>query len=351
MAKYTASVVGAGMGGRLSLNALAASPRFELQAACDLKPEVCAQLQRDFPAIRTYTSHTRMFAECPTEVVCVSTFAPSHLPVTLDALELPLKGILVEKPLGDLWQSGSQLLGAVRAAGIPMAVPHNLLASNHSLQIIELVRHGAIGDLELVHVECAQWDLINAGIHWINFFVNLTGLEAVDSVLCQCDDSTRTWRDGLQVETLAVTSVQTRTGVRMMMTTGDSVPNTDGGDIVWHVYGSAGAIKFWGWKPEYEIRNAENPAGRLVQVEPTAPTGHQRHLEGMADQIEGAPLDYSVAESSLMALEICEAAYASNRHGCQVTMPLADFAFPTPNDWDPGKPYSGTGGGRDGRNL
>lgn len=52
-----------------------------------------------------------------------------------------------------------------------------------------------------------------------------------------------------------------------------------------------------------------------------------------------------------MALELCEAAYLSGQHGCLVTLPLAAFAPPAPVDWAPGQPYSGQGGGRDGRQL
>ena len=68
---YTASVVGAGTGGRLSLNALAASERYKLVAACDMRAEVCRVIEEMYPGIRTFTSHKEMLAECPTEVVCV----------------------------------------------------------------------------------------------------------------------------------------------------------------------------------------------------------------------------------------------------------------------------------------
>ena len=351
MSTFTASVVGAGAGGGLSLAALQASGRFDLKAACDLKPEVCETLRETYPGVKTYTSHREMFDDCPTDVVCVSTYATSHLSITLDALALPLKGILVEKPLGDTWDVGNEVLEAVRSKGIPMAVPHGLLALDHSLQIIDLVKSGAIGNLQFVNVECAKWDIINAGIHWFNFFVHLTEFEAIESVLCQCDTSTRTYRDGMQVETVAATSVQTTSGIRMLLTTGDDVKNLDGDSIVWHIYGNRGMIKFWAFRPEYEIFNAEYPSGKRNGVTARSVSGHQRHLENMADQVEAGNPDYSIAESSLMALEICEAAYVSNRNQCLVTFPLSGFSPPRVSAWDPGAAYGGTGGGRDGRKL
>jgi hypothetical protein len=52
-----------------------------------------------------------------------------------------------------------------------------------------------------------------------------------------------------------------------------------------------------------------------------------------------------------MALEIVEGAYLSSRHRCKVSFPLDNYAPPDETDWAPGIPYSGSGGGRDGRKL
>jgi GFO/IDH/MocA oxidoreductase family protein len=95
----SASVIGGGVGGRLSLNALRSSPQFSLVAAADLKSEIRNALERDFPGLKTFASHEQMLSRYPTDVVCVSTYAPSHEPVVRDVLRLAsLRGILVEKP-------------------------------------------------------------------------------------------------------------------------------------------------------------------------------------------------------------------------------------------------------------
>ena len=79
---------------------------------------------------------------------------------------------------------------------------------------------------------------------------------------------------------------------------------------------------------------------------------HQRHLENLAAQIDRAQPDYTIAEGSLAALELCEAAYVSIRNGSvPVPLPLDDFTPPPAVDWQPGLPYSGQGGGRNGRRL
>jgi hypothetical protein len=51
--------------------------------------------------------------------------------------------------------------------------------------------------------------------------------------------------------------------------------------------------------------------------------------------------DYSLPASSLKALEICEAAYVSAKHGVEVRFPLDEFVLPQRSDWQPGTAYFG----------
>ncbi len=334
------------------MQALARSKRFRLVGAADLRQDVRASLQQDFPDLRTFTDHRAMFDQCPTDVVCVSTYPPSHEEVTLDALTLPLKGILVEKPLGHTAASGQRILDAIKSKRLPMAVPHGLLARQTSVEIVRRVHDGEIGQLKLVEIECTGWDIINAGIHWLDFFVTLTRNEPLAAVLALCDASTRTYRDGMQVETVAVTYGQTKSGVRVVMHTGDAIDVSAPGKMtLFRLIGTRGQIEFWGWENGYTILNEQHPGGSTIVPDEFPVSGHQRHLEHLADMIQHETADYSIPEGSLLALEMCEGAYISSRYRCQVTFPLAQFTPPPLPDWDPGVPYAGVGGGRNGREL
>ncbi len=349
---YSASVVGAGSGGTLSIDALIASDRYELIAVADIDDAARDVVRQKYPEVQLFVSHEEMFQQCPTDVVCVSVWPPGHLPVTLYALNLPLTGILVEKPLADTAADGRTILEAVKQKRIPMVVPHGLLVADHSTKVLELVRGGAIGDLVLVEIQCSGWDIINAGIHWLDFFVTLTGLEPVEWVMAACDCATRTYRDGMQVETMAVTYAQTASGVRVVMNTGDFVQTSEPDvQTLFRLVGRKGTLDFYGWAPRYRLCNAEYPDGRVFEVTLGPRSNHQRHLESLANQMDAGTTDYSVAEGSLMALEMCEAAYLSCRYGGLVKLPLVDYEAPQPVDWAPGLPYSGQGGGRDGRKL
>ncbi|MEM7532293.1 MAG: Gfo/Idh/MocA family oxidoreductase [Chloroflexota bacterium] len=355
--RYTASVIGGGAGGTLSMTALHESDRFELVAMADLNPDVCERTRERFPNIQTFTSHEALFAAMPTDVVCVSTFPPSHEEVTMAALELPLKGILVEKPLGHTAASGRRILSAIQERGLPLAVPHGLLVSPTPREVIARVQRGNIGELKLVEIQNTHWDIINAGIHWLNFFVRLTNNEPMEHVMAICEASTRTYRDGMQVETTAVTYAQTESGIRVVMNTGDDVQiNQAGKHTLFRIVGTLGLIEFWGWENEYRIVNAQFPSGKTIVPADVSTSRHQRHLERMADMMDGVRdgemgVEYSIPESSLLALEICEGAYISSRYRCKVTFPVDQFEPPAEPSWNPGTPYSGSGGGRDGRKL
>ncbi|MDR1281586.1 MAG: hypothetical protein LBK99_12280, partial [Opitutaceae bacterium] len=220
------------------------------------------------------------------------------------------------------------------------------------LEIITRVRRGDIGALKLVEIQCRGWDIINAGIHWLHFFINLTMLEPIESVLAAIDCTTRTYRDGMQVETIAVTTAQTASGIRVVMHTGDDVRiNETNHDNLFRIAGTRGVIEFYGWEPGYKITSSSHASGVMVTPGELPVSGHRLHLENLAAQMDSGTADNTIADSSLMALELCEAAYASGAHGCRINLPLENFQPPAHTDWKPGQPYSGTGGGRDGRKL
>jgi predicted dehydrogenase len=173
MKTLTASVVGCGKGGQLSLQALAESEFYEPIAAADLRSEISDELQRKFPGLRIFADFREMFATCPTDLVCVSTYPPTHEEIAVEALKLPLEAILVEKPIADTVASGRRILDLVKQRRIPLAIPHGLMVKRCPLEIIERRRNGEIGELKLIEIQSPQFDIISAGIHWFQFSIKL----------------------------------------------------------------------------------------------------------------------------------------------------------------------------------
>jgi hypothetical protein len=121
--------------------------------------------------------------------------------------------------------------------------------------------------------------------------------------------------------------------------------------MLFRLVGTRGVIEFWAWESAYKLTNPVYPEGQLFTVERYAESAHQRHLDALAAQMDAGTRDYAIAQSSLVALELCEGAYLSSAYRCKVTLPLAGFVPPAPVAWSPGQPYGGQGGGRDGRKL
>jgi predicted dehydrogenase len=351
--RLTATVIGAGAGGTLSIDALIASDRYDLVGVADMSEASRVRVsERTGGAVPTFASYQEMFREVPSDVVCVSTYAPSHLEMTKAAVALPgLRGMLVEKPLGETADAGAEIIQLLKSHDLPLVVPHGLMAQSAALEIIARVRGGDIGSLRVVEMECTGWDIINAGIHWLQFFGALVEPSPIELVLAAADRSTRTYRDGMQVETEAITMARTTNGVRVLLNTGDHVPVwRDDTPCLMRIVGDRGYIEFGAFEPRY-LLVADGHDRELVEVEPFAVSGHQRHLEFLADQVATASRDYLIPETSLQALQIVEAAYESIRVGGSVTFPLGATQPERDVHWDPGQPYSGTGGGRNGREL
>jgi predicted dehydrogenase len=346
----TAAVVGAGTGGMLSARALMASDRYDLVAIVDISPEALERASHDVCSVKTFRGHREMLEEVHPDVVCISTFPTSHAAVMRDALAANVKGALLEKPITARWSEASELIRDVKYAQCPIVVPHGLFVSGASSTLLRRILAGEIGEVELIEIECSGWDILSAGVHWISFALAALGGEGIRQVLTACDAGTQTFRDGIQVETEAVTLAEAERGARIVMQTGDNVRLSRGGkQVVLRIYGSEGSAEFWGFEDQYMIR----PRGEVtvsISRERDQVSVHQAYLESLAEMIKNGASDYEVPELSLRALEVCEAAYVSNRHRCVVQLPLSDFKPPAEVTWDPGAAYAGNGG-RNGRSL
>ena len=353
MEPLSALVVGAGSGGTGSIRALAASPRYVLSGVADIAPAARQRVAAAHRDVALFADHREALQTLQPDVVCVSTWPPSHVGVALDASAAGSpRGLLLEKPIADTWRDGRRLVDELRRRELPCVVPHGLVVSSQGRAAIDQVRAGAIGAPRLVWIECRGWDILNAGIHWLHFALQVLPGPFVE-VQCACDRSTRTYRDGMQVETVAALVATAADGARVALHTGDEVSlSAPAAGALIRIVGSEGLLELPGWEPRYRIVSAGH-AG-VVQFE-AGPPPHAVYLDRLADQIAAGAPQWEQVERSLAALELCDAAYTSAREqravnlrgGNRLRAPGPGAA--APGDWDPGRPYAGTGGGRDGR--
>ena len=87
-------------------------------------------------------------------------FAPLHEPVARSMLSRGIEGLLLEKPIACDADTASALLDDVKTLGIPMVVPHGMLALPAPNEIERRVRSGDIGEVIAVDVQNSV-DLLN----------------------------------------------------------------------------------------------------------------------------------------------------------------------------------------------
>ena len=148
MKKVRVAVVGMGIGRPNGL-ALAANPRAEVVALCDLVEERMTDFAALLPQpeeIRLYTDFNELCRSREIDAVFVGTPNQLHVPMALKAVAHD-KHVLVTKPLADSVEAAERLVEAAEAAGV---VNMMSLATRFSAEVQymgTLARRGTFGDL------------------------------------------------------------------------------------------------------------------------------------------------------------------------------------------------------------
>lgn len=311
----TASVIGCGHGGGLSLDALSNSNQYKLLSAADPSAGARDSVAERFPNIRLFADCREMMSESPTDIVCVATPAPSHAAITRAVLEHDLRGLLLEKPLASDVATAEVLLQEIKDAGYPLVVPHGMLLLPAMQEVKARLLDGDIGEVIAVEIQNAV-DLLNAGIHWLAYLIDVFDGDNPQTVSAKFDVGGRVVNDGVQVESRGTTRIELRSGLRIDLHSGkkteptsEVLPNEEQRGALFQVTGSKGVVEFSAWAGSYWIQ-AGTSAGELIRRPlPSDTSYHQLFLEQLALNIAVGEADYSSAELSLAALRLIESAY------------------------------------------
>lgn len=316
----TGSVIGCGHGGGLSLEGLRNCRDYELLAAADPSAEARRAVANRFTGIRLFADFREMLAECPTNVVCVATPAPGHAPIGRALLEHGVRGLLLEKPLACDVATAEALLDAIRDAQCPTVVPHGMLVLPAAQEIKARIRSGDIGKISSVTVQNSV-DLLNAGIHWLVYLIDLFGTDSPSKLSAEFDNTNRVINDGVQVESLGKTHIVLESGIHIDLLSGektepksDVLPREEQRGALFHVAGSTGFIEFSAWAGSYWIQVNQNDGELIKRPLPAGLTYHELFLQQLAQNIANGTPDYRSADFSLAALRLIESAYQQHEN-------------------------------------
>ncbi|MDJ0751514.1 MAG: Gfo/Idh/MocA family oxidoreductase [Woeseiaceae bacterium] len=311
----TASVIGCGRGGGLSLGALSNSSEYELLAAADPSADAREHIESQFPGVRLFSDYRDMLTECHTDVVCLATPAPSHASIAQAVLSLNVAGMLLEKPLACQASTAEQLLKAVRCAECPVVVPHGMLILPAAQDVQTRIRRGDIGQILSVKVQNSV-DMLNGGIHWLAYLLDVFDDDCPLTVHSEFDVSGREVSDGVQVESHGMTRVEFQSGMSIELESGVRVqpettvlPPEERQGALFRLSGSAGVIELSAWAGSYWIQVGESDGELVWNPLSAGMSYHQLFLEQLARDIAAGRPDYRSAELSLAALRLIETAY------------------------------------------
>jgi predicted dehydrogenase len=147
-----AGLVGCGRVSGDHCRGLRAAAGVELVALADVHEESLNAVGEAFGVERRYRDYREMLARERLDLLTVSTQAPQHAPITIDAVEAGVRGVIVEKPIAMTLAEADAMVAACDRAGARLAVNHQTRMVPQTFAAEELLRQGAIGDFRVARM-------------------------------------------------------------------------------------------------------------------------------------------------------------------------------------------------------
>jgi len=146
--KVSVAVVGVGYWGKnlvRNFHALGA-----LAALCDAREAIEGSCRREYPDVRFYREFSAVLSETSITAVALATPAVTHFEMAKAALEAG-KDVFVEKPLAIDVKQGKALVDLAAEKGRILMVGHILRYHPAILKLQELIREGALGQINYLY--------------------------------------------------------------------------------------------------------------------------------------------------------------------------------------------------------
>ena len=143
------AVVGAGYWGPNLVRNAMATPQLSLQWLCDLDEARAQSVVGRYSTVRTTTSFDSVLDDPDVQAVAIATPASSHFELVRAALEAG-KHVLVEKPLTPSLDEARKLVDLAERQNLVLMLDHTYCYTPAVRHIRELVRSGALGELQFV---------------------------------------------------------------------------------------------------------------------------------------------------------------------------------------------------------
>jgi predicted dehydrogenase len=300
-----------------------ASPDAAIVALADLSQENARAFQAEHGGDQIYQDYREMLKKERLDIVSICTWPHLHAEMVIAAAEAGVRAIHCEKPMAPTFGEARRMVESCRQHGTQLTFNHQRRFGKAYQTARELLRSGAIGQLERMEATCPN--MFDWGTHWFDMLFFYNDDTPAEWVLGQIDLRGVHKVFGVSIEGQGLSLFQYRNGVQGMLITQADAPGpwratnrligSDGTIEV--TLGDGPPLRVWGrgqssWQevdlPDRETSDLEAPIqlGILDLIE-SLKAGREPELSG---------------RKALQATELIFATYESSRRRGRVDLPL-----------------------------
>lgn len=180
------AIVGLGPQGRRLVQVVKNHPGLELAAVCDLSPKALDSAElAGTSALRT-VSLAELLAVPDLGLLCITTHAPSHPDIAIQAMEAGVRRIMVEKPMGCSAADCDRMIAVAARTGSRLAVNQSRRHEPFYRWLRDHIASGAWGQLRTLWIQRPGIGLGCLGTHYFDL-VRFLGAGEVSAVTAWVD--------------------------------------------------------------------------------------------------------------------------------------------------------------------
>lgn len=296
-----------------------AAPDCRIIALADLSEVNARAFQEEHGGDTIYSDYRAMLANERLDIVSICTWPQLHAEMVIAAAEAGVRAIHCEKPMAPTMGEARRMVEVCEARGAQLTFNHQRRFAAPFRRARELVRAGAIGQLQRMEMRCI--DLFDWGTHWFDMCHFYNDETPAEWVLGQIDLRSERVVFGIPLEGQGLSHIKFANGVHALLITGpdhgwesqNRLIGTDG--IIEVAVQDGPLLRLWnresgGWQPV----ELPEPKSDLAVV----PDGV---LDLVAALREGREPELA-GRRALRATELSFATYESSRRRGRVDLPL-----------------------------
>lgn len=309
MSEFTAAIIGTGGIARRHVGYYKESDRVEIVAGADISDERLGAFCEQHEIEHRYADHQRMLDEVQPDFVSVCTWNPTHMQLSIDAMEAGAKAVLSEKPMSDDLGGPMDAVAKAEETGCYFVIGHQTRFSAGHNAVKKLIAHGAIGGPAHVRV-CSGGGLLNIGSHLVDNMRWILGDPDWEFVIGWIQRETNRFERGSYAEEKTHALIRFAGGHEMTLT----LDMEDGVKNQLHQFtGPDGVISFT--REEAVLLDANGLHEPMAIEQPG-------YFEELLAWMDGGPVHRNVASQALQSQEILMAIYESALNDTRVERPF-----------------------------